>query len=169
MSSKKSIQPDSQVLPNDQADLLAQIEELKQQLAAKEEAHKRLLADYQNRERQQQQMQMRLIQMAAVEVITDLLPVLDNLEMALQHFSDPSLQMIHDECLRTLNQHGLEKLTITEGQEFDPQTMDAIDTAAGKENTIVQVTQAGYRLNGNVIRHAKVIVGKNKSEKIMEE
>ncbi len=147
-----------------QLELVQQLEQLSQECQQKEEAYKRALADYQNLRRQTDQERIRLIQMAGADVITTVLPVYDHLEMALSHSADPAIKMITEEFWQALAQHGLEKMKIESGQEFDHHFMEVVETQAGKENCVLQVTQAGYRLNGQVIRHAKVIVGKKSKE-----
>jgi molecular chaperone GrpE len=137
---------------------LAELETLQQQVVEKEELYRRALADYRNLQQQTQQERARLIQMAASGVVEDLLPTLDHLEMALQHFKDPSLQMIADSLMQTLQNHGLVRIEAA-GMPFDHETMEAVDTAAGEKDVVVQVRRNGYRLNGNVIRHAQVVVG----------
>lgn len=140
---------------------VSELEVLQQQVAEKEELYRRALADYRNLQLQSQQERVRLIQMAAAGVVEDLLPTLDHLEMALQHFADPSLQLIADSLMQTLQGHGLMRIESV-GQPFDHETMEAVDTAAGEKDIVVQVRRNGYRLNGNVIRHAQVVVGNGK-------
>ena len=150
-------QADSSNQAENLAEQLAQLQQLCDQ---KEEAYRRALADYQNLRRQNEQERQRLIQLAGQGVITDLLPILDHLEMAAEHLSDPAVLMVRDELRRTLQQHGLTPLTVEAGQEFDHNLMEVIDIQPGSPNQVLSVAQVGYQLNGTVIRHAKVIVGK---------
>lgn len=139
-----------------------QVSELQAAYKQKEEAYRRALADYQNLRRQCEQEKQRLIQFAGLNLIEALLPTLDHVEMAARHLSDPAIQMVKDEFLRTLQHHGLETVPVEAGQEFDHQVMEAIDTQEGPANEVLEVVQVGYQLNGQVVRHAKVIVGKEK-------
>jgi molecular chaperone GrpE len=141
--------------------LQVELEKIKAQLNEKHEAHKRALADYQNLQRQQGQERLRIIELAASGVIQDMLPVLDHLQLALQHFADPSLKMIVDEFKQVLHQHGLEEVPAV-GKMFDHQTMEAIDTDSGEKDKVTALRRAGYKLNGQVIRHAQVVVGTGK-------
>lgn len=142
--------------------LQAQVEQLSHQVEEKEEAYRRALADGQNIRRQAQNERKQIIQMGCAELIADILPTLDHLEMALQHFADPSLKMIVTELQRVLKQHGLEKITAGD-QEFDPAVMEAVEIGEGKANHVIRVQQPGYTLNGSVLRHAKVVVGGGES------
>lgn len=142
----------------------SELEQLRAQVAEKEELYRRALADFRNLQHQTQQERARLIQMAAAGVMEDLLPTLDHLEMALQHFEDPSLRLIADSLMQTLQNHGLVRIESL-GQKFDHETMEAVDTAAGEKDVVTQVRRQGYRLNGNVIRHAQVVVGNGENPK----
>lgn len=144
------------------ADLEAKLTQLQQDCTQKEEAYKRVLADYQNLRRQTDFERVRLLQAAGAEVIESILPVYDHLEMALAHLKDPAIKMICDEFKQALERQGLETITIKEGQDFDHELMEVVETQPGENNLVLAVAQVGYRLNGRVIRHAKVIVGKKK-------
>jgi molecular chaperone GrpE len=146
----------------DQHNLAEQVQALQQQVAEKEEAYRRALADYRNLQQQTQQDRARLIQMAGEQVLSDLLPTLDHIEMALKFVKDEaifrSLELIQGSLLEVVKKHGLERLPVV-NQAFDLTTMEAIDTAPGPKNQVVDVYRQGYRLQGNVIRHAQVVVG----------
>jgi len=135
-----------------------QIAGLQQQVQEREELYRRALADYRNLQQQTQQEKIRLIQMASAGLMEEMLPTLDHLEMAMQHFKDPSLQMIADQLMQVLQAHGMTRIEAV-GQPFDHLTMEAVDTAAGEKDVVVALRRHGYRLNGNVLRHAQVIVG----------
>ncbi len=51
------------------------------------------------------------------------------------------------------------------GETFDPYKHDAIRQGEGEEGKITEVIQKGYTFRGNVLRHAKVVVGKGMDEK----
>lgn len=142
---------------NDQS-LDQQLEELQLLLVEKEEANRRILADYQNLVKRAQDEKRQWLQVAAGDLVGDLLPSFDHLQLAVTHFPDPSLKMIVGEIERVLSQHGLEKMK-TVGESFDAQTMEAVDTAVGEKDQVVSEQLAGYRFNGKVIRHAQVVVG----------
>lgn len=157
-----SNQPMSDQQVSDQQVPDQQLSELQQALQQKDEAYRRALADYQNQRRQFEQEKARIIQFASLSMIEELLPTLDHLEMAVKHVADPAVQMVRDEFVRVLHQHGLEPIEIKPNSDFDHNLMEAIDTKPGSAGKVLEVVQTGYQLNGVVIRHAKVIVGKEK-------
>ncbi|WP_027369314.1 nucleotide exchange factor GrpE [Desulfovermiculus halophilus] len=109
---------------------------------------------------------------AAQDIIEDLLPVMDNLELAVGHgrkveaCSDlvQGVDMTIQIFLDTLKKHGLEPIQCSEGEPFDPNWHEALaeepreDLEAGK---VCQVMQTGYTYKDRVVRPAKVMVSKN--------
>jgi molecular chaperone GrpE len=101
----------------------------------------------------------------------DLLPVRDSLELAVQSAGQPdvdarSLKQGQEATLQLLVK-ALERLGISAinpvGEAFDPtrhEAMLAQPSATAKPDTVLQVVQTGYELNGRVIRPARVIVAK---------
>ncbi len=100
-----------------------------------------------------------------------LLPVLDNLQRALQ--SDSSGEMLRGGLEQTLR--GFEAVLASEGvkpieirgEPFDPHVAEAIGTAAADgaaEDTVVNVAEKGYMLGDDLLRPAKVIVAKHAAE-----
>jgi molecular chaperone GrpE len=151
MSDKKHQQPSVE-------DLQSQLEAALSAQQVAEEAHKRALADYKNLEFRTRQERGQIIKRACADLLSDLIPTLDNLDMALQHFSDPSLKMVAAELNNTLERHGLSRLQ-TVGSTFDPHTMEAIDTAAGNKDEVIREQRSGYKLADSVLRPASVVVG----------
>lgn len=140
-------------------DSASEIELLQAQLDQSEEKYRRALADYHNLQQRSQTERLQFIQLANKDLITALLEPLDFLETATQHIDDQGLQMVIDRFHQVLIEKGLEEIQVKPGQQFDENLMEAVDTAEGKENTVIDVKQRGYKLNGIVIRHAKVVVG----------
>ena len=104
------------------------------------------------------------------ELARDLLPVIDNLERALATGSDAATHealvegvgLVLNELRGKLGNAGVESFDPT-GEKFDPQVHEALSTqpAEGTESGIVLETmEKGYRLNGQVLRPAKVVVSK---------
>jgi molecular chaperone GrpE len=98
----------------------------------------------------------------------DLLPAIDNLERALEAGQDPSahealvegVAMVRDELHARLQGAGVESFDPT-GEKFDPQLHEALQTRPdeGTESGVVlETVEKGYRLNGQVLRAAKVVV-----------
>ncbi|MCD8507191.1 nucleotide exchange factor GrpE [Candidatus Woesebacteria bacterium] len=144
--------------PND-AGFSEEFAQLQQLVVEKEEAHKRALADYQNLLRRSTEEKKALVASANQNIVADLLPTLDHLEMAMQHYPDGSLQMIVNDLKKTLENYGLQKMEVV-GKPFDANTMEAVDTADGESGHVVREQRSGYTLHGTVLRHAEVVVGK---------
>lgn len=130
----------------------------------------RSLAESENLKKRLERETDELKKFASERVIADLLPVLDNLDLALAHAKKldqckdfvAGVEMTRKIFIETLGRHGLEPLGKA-GEEFDPNFHEAMGMAqdAGlPDNSIAQVMQCGYKLKGRVIRPAKVMVNK---------
>jgi molecular chaperone GrpE len=107
---------------------------------------------------------------AKTRVLKEILPVVDNLERAMQHESDGSAVLEGIKLVHRQFQTALERVDVTTvdamGQPFDPNLHEAIgqeesDAAPG---TIVKVLQTGYKLGDRLLRPALVVVAKPRSE-----
>lgn len=104
------------------------------------------------------------------KVVLELLPVLDNLERALEH-SDKSqdkttivdgVRMVHRQFVGALKKHGVAGFEST-GELFDPQKHEAIqqvETAEHETGTVLEQYQKGYYLHERLIRPALVVVAR---------
>jgi molecular chaperone GrpE len=120
----------------------------------------RAVADYQNLEKRVEKEKSDWIRFANTNLLTQILEVNDNLERAANFIKDPGLNMVRDSLNKVLKDHDVEEVKVL-GEKFDPSIMECIDQKEGEENTVLEVTQKGYRLNGKLIRPAKVVVGKS--------
>ena len=97
-------------------------------------------------------------------VITKMIAVCDNFELAKQHLSDENLkafQMVYDQFLQILKECGVEEMDVI-NQPFDPMRMNALSKLdRGQEYTdlVVEVYKKGYVMGDKVLRYAEVIVG----------
>lgn len=140
-----------------------EIKRLKEGLESTRKQYLRALADYHNLEKRIQDTKEETIKHATKRVILRLLPFLDNLEKAEIFIKDPGLGMIKNQFYKTLQEEGVEELTIL-GKHFNPEQAEAVDTVDGKEDDIIaEVVRKGYALFGKVIRPAQVKVMKLKS------
>ena len=105
----------------------------------------------------------------------ELLPVSDSLELAVQSADSPEVDVRRlkqgQQATLQLLAKALERFGVTPinpvGQPFDPtrhEAMMAQEAADAKPNTVLQVVQPGYELNGRVIRPARVVVAKAPAE-----
>ncbi len=139
-------------------------------MAEAEDVKLRALADNENFKRRIQRETEEVRKYATESVLADLLPVLDNLGLAIEHAGANEackgivmgVDMTRKIFLDTLKRHGLECVGAC-GEAFDPARHDAIGTVCEpgqEEGCVAKVTQAGYVLKGRVIRPAKVLVNK---------
>ena len=98
------------------------------------------------------------------ELARDLVPVIDNLERALaaanpeeDHLAD-GVRLVRDELVAVLARAGVESYA-PDGEEFDPDWHEAMLTRPGEAGQVLEVLEKGYRLNGQVLRPARVVVG----------
>ncbi|MGM9943691.1 MAG: nucleotide exchange factor GrpE [Lysinibacillus sp.] len=144
------------------------IAELTAKLAEEENRYLRLRADYDNTLRRQKLDREAAEKFRAQSLLTDLLPVLDNLERALQvqvSSEDATslykgVEMVYRQFLDAANREGLEVI-VTEGQAFDPNVHQAVmqEQDAEKDSGVVlRELQKGYKLKDRVLRPAMVSV-----------
>ncbi len=131
----------------------------------KEAQYLRLLAEYDNFRKRSQREREALYRKVRAETVTGFLPVYDNLQRALKlACSDEAyvkgVQMTMTQLQGVLNKLGVEEIPAL-GEKFDPELHNAvmhIEDADAEENTVVEVFETGFRLDGTVIRFAMVKV-----------
>lgn len=156
-------------------------EELRNQLIqAREESkvHKeqylRTLADMENLRKRTQREKEDLAKYANESILREILPVIDNLERAVEHAEQTDsnagllegVQMTLTQFSQVLAQFGVEPVDAT-GQPFDPayhQAMGQLESAEQPPNTVVQQMQKGYQLHNRLLRPAFVMVAKPPAE-----
>jgi molecular chaperone GrpE len=129
------------------------------------------VADFDNYKKRMQRDIDAIVSSRRRMLLERLLPVLDNLQRALQ--SDATGEMLRDGLQQTLR--GFEAVLANEGvkavevqgEPFDPRVAEAIGTvqsAGVAEDTVVEVAEKGYKLGDDLLRPAKVIVAKRATE-----
>lgn len=131
----------------------------------------RAKADLINFKRQEGERVTRAVSAGISGIIEELLLVLDSFTLARQTLeagspAEQGMMMIRSQLVETLKRYGLELIQSSElvDQNFDPSIAEAIGTMPmeGKaEGTVVSVAQDGYRLNGKVLRPARVYLAGN--------
>ncbi len=135
----------------------------------------RTAADYQNFQRRARQNERETRELTSAGVVQSLLRVLDFFDMALKQ--DPAtatveqviggVEMIKAEFLRVLSTHGVQTLTPSPGDEFDPRKHEAVENRRGtgvEPGHIVEAKSPGYLMADRVIRPAKVVVAVDADE-----
>jgi molecular chaperone GrpE len=126
---------------------------------------KRVAADFENYRKRVARDQEGLVARAHERLVKELLPVLDDLERALeaaaQHEEaklEEGVQLVHRELVEALVREGLVEVE-TDGQ-FDPHVHEALlsQPSEQEEGSVMEVLQKGYRLGDRVLRPARVVV-----------
>jgi len=138
------------------------VAKLEAKLKAAHESHLRTQADYQNLQRRSREERQQWVKLATREFVSALLEPLDHLGLAAQQLNDQGLNMTIAQLWERLREQGLEEIDPL-NQPFDVQTMEAVDHE-GDGEIVISVVKKGYSLNGEVIQHAKVIVGRPKEK-----
>jgi molecular chaperone GrpE len=90
------------------------------------------------------------------ELIEELIPALDVLELSLRHEKNQTLSMLEKQFLMGLQKLGIERFGAV-GEDFDPQKHEAI-AMKGDEHKIQSVERSGYKAGERIIRPAQVII-----------
>jgi len=128
------------------------------------DALQRLKAEFENARKRQQRERDRILQTASERLVLELLPVLDNLDRALESGGDirEGVRATRDQLADALGKEGLLPVA-SDGQTFDPNVHEAVmgqPSEEHEEGTILQTFERGYLLRGKPIRPAKVVVAK---------
>jgi molecular chaperone GrpE len=134
--------------------------------AREDDSYLRLAADFDNYRKRTAREHAELSRRANERLLNELLPVLDDLERALEAAAEheeakleEGVRLVHRSLLSLVERHGLTEIA-TEGA-FDPHVHEALLAQRGEgaeEGSVLQVLQKGYRLGDKVIRPARVIV-----------
>lgn len=142
------------------------IEELEKQVEEKEDKYKRLQAEYSNYIRRTQEEKQTIGIFANEKIITELIPVIDSMERAMDACSDredsmyKGIELVHKQLIDCLQKFELEEINAL-NEDFDPNLHLAVmqESVDGVEpNKVVMVLQKGYKLNTKVIRPTMVKV-----------
>ena len=148
-------------------------EKLKEAVVEKQkylESLQRERADFINYKKREEEDKKELIKFATERIIDDLIPVLQNFEMAFSNKEAwekvdqnwrTGVEYIYSHLKQTLVGSGLEEID-PKGEQFDPYRDEALEhipvSDKAKDHVITEVVQKGYKLNGKIIRPAKVKV-----------
>lgn len=140
------------------------------QIADLKDKYLRQVAEFDNYRKRTLKERAELILNGGEKTITALLPVIDDMERALQNgekTDDPQvlregMELIYHKMLKVLEGLGVEKID-TEDADFDTDVHEAVAMVPGmgndKKGKVIDCLTTGYKLNNKVIRHAKVAVG----------
>lgn len=145
-------------------------EKLREDLAHEKDKFLRLFAEFENFKRRTSKERMDMFKTAGQEIMTSLLPVLDDFDRALKEMAKSEdkemfkgVELIRVKLREILRGKGLEEVEVSQGDTFDPEVHDAITQIPAPtkklKGKIVDVVERGFKLGERIIRHPKVVVG----------
>jgi len=146
-------------------------EQLQEQLVAEKDKFMRLFAEFENYKKRTTKERIELFKTASQDVMVSILPVLDDFERALMHIEDDKeaeelrkgVLLIYNKLITTLEQKGLSKIEVNQGDVFNADNHEAITQIAAPSDDlkgkIIDVVERGYKLGDKVIRFPKVVIG----------
>ncbi|UPA22204.1 nucleotide exchange factor GrpE [Candidatus Peribacteria bacterium] len=158
-------QDDDIVLPTT-ADLMAEIASLKAELNRYRDLAGRAQADLQNAKARVEREADDLRKFASESLVRRILPTLDNFQRAFQHIPEDlkdhewvkGVSAIEADLMKQMADVGLKRMQSLH-QPVDANKHDPLMVGPGAADTVIEVLEEGYELNGKVLRPAKVKVG----------
>lgn len=169
MKKKDNQTEEVQSKSNDNIDFEQLIEQIKEESAYNLAGWQRAQADYQNLRKESEQARIDSIKLSNKALIENLIPVFDNFAIATKHLPEDlqnnnwvqGIVYIYKQLQDILIAEGVEIINPM-GEIFDPNIHEAVETVESEDienqNTIIEVLQVGYKLNGRLIRSARVKV-----------
>jgi molecular chaperone GrpE len=146
------------------------LEKAQDEIAELKDKWLRSVAEFENYRKRTLKERAELILNGGEKFITAILPVLDDMERAIENGAkteDPAvlregMELIYQKFMKTLGGQGVSQIE-TEDADFDTDVHEAVAMVPGmgddKKGKVIDCLQKGYKLNDKVIRHAKVAVG----------
>ena len=146
-----------------------ELEEAQKVIDEQKDKYLRLSAEFDNFRKRTLKEKAELIKNGGEKAINAILPILDDLERALQNMQKAEdvkaiyegVELIYQKFLKNLQQEGLEKMEPV-GEAFDTDFHEAVALVPApseeQKGKVLDCVQTGYKLNEKVIRHAKVVV-----------
>ena len=140
-------------------------------IIAEKDKFLRLFAEFENYKKRTTRERIELFKTAGQEVMTSLLPVVDDFERALSHIEEnketeelrKGVLLIYQKLYNTLEQKGLSKVETNAGDTFDAEIHEAITQipAPSKDlkGKVIDCVEKGYKLGDKIIRYPKVVIG----------
>ncbi len=145
-------------------------EQLANELAQEKEKFLRLFAEFENYKKRTSRERIELFKTANEEVMTVLLPVLDDFDRGLSEIKKAKdkellkgMELINNKLRTSLTQKGLSLMKVENGEVFDVEIHEAITQIPAPsedlKGKIIDVVEQGYKLGDKIIRYPKVVVG----------
>jgi len=163
--------PGGAASPTEIAALKSVIKELDEKARQNYNRYLRALAEMENYKKRMARERVELMRYAGEDLLREILPVVDNLERTLAHINDEvetgkvmeGVALIHKQFLQALEKSGIVRIEEVPCA-FNPEIHQALQKVEDKgvpDDTVVEILQKGYFLNGKVIRPAMVKVAKH--------
>ena len=146
-----------------------QIKSLNNDLESEKDKYLRLFAEFENFRKRTSKERIELFKTASKELMSALLPVLDDMDRAMKEFEKDSsvdytgFKLIYNKFYDTLVSNGLSKIEVSVGTIFDAEKHEAITQikAPSKKmvGKIIDVIENGYLIGDKILRYPKVVVG----------
>ncbi len=145
-----------------------EITKLKEELADKKNSYLRLVADFDNSRKRNARQLLEIRKNAAEDIITELLPILDDFERAFladeaAKTDNSGTKLIYNKLKKLLTNQGLKAMDV-QNQAFDTELHEAVSELPApsrkQKGKVLHEVEKGYYLNEKIIRYAKVVVGK---------
>lgn len=162
-----------QVEENQEVETEAVIEEPTPEeiIQAEKDKFLRLFAEFENYKKRTTKERIELFKTAGKEVMTSLLPVIDDFERALSHIEEDKeaeelrkgVLLIYQKLYNTLELKGLSKIETRQGDVFDAEIHEAITQIPAPtedlKGKVIDCVEKGYKLGDKIIRYPKVVIG----------
>jgi molecular chaperone GrpE len=171
MSDTKENIEDKEIQTEEKQEEIVQEVSAEEQIAKEKDKFLRLFAEFENYKKRTSRERIELFTTANQELMTVLLPVLDDFERALTHIEDDKeaeelrkgVLLIYKKLITALEQKGLAISEVKAGDTFDAEIHEAITQipAPSKKmkGKVVDVIEKGYKLGDKIIRFPKVVIG----------
>ena len=150
---------------------LEEVENLQEKYDELNNSYLRLHAEFDNYRKRTLKEKMEIIKSGGEKVLTDMIPLIDDFERALNTVKEADdkdaivegLELIYNKFIGFLNQNGVKEIEAI-GQPFDADKFEAVTTIPAQDESqkdvVVDCIQKGYMFNERILRFPKVIVGK---------
>lgn len=161
-----------QEVPQEEKELSVeeQLAVAKEQIEQEKKEYMFLLAEFDNFRKRTIKEKADIIKNASEKAMTDLLPVIDDMERAMQAIeasdnidsAKEGINLIYNKFIKYLEQNGVKAIDSTNA-DFNTEYHEAVTIFPApdedKKGKVIDTVQKGYTMNDKVIRHSKVVVG----------
>ncbi len=144
--------------------LRQELTQTQQKLEEMTDISKHALADLQNYKRRVEEEKTAFIEFANASLFAELLPAIENIKRSLDHETKDEewikgAESTMNQILTMCEKHGLKVMPVKPGNRFDHTTQEALLTAPGPKDQVLEVLENGYMLGERVLKPARVKVG----------